>query len=166
LRGAARAAGVSQTAPYRHFADRRTLVAAVAEEGFRQLQQAMITAIQRHKGRMGLRGVAVAYVAFGLKHPALYRIMFGPEVARKADLPALQVTSAAVLTFVQRGIEELQRGKLIGKGDAAGMATATWAMLHGLVMLSLDGHTADRGLPHTELIAETTRIMMFGMAPR
>src|SRR5215210_7562872 len=42
LRGVARAAGVSQAAPYRHFADRRELVAAVAEDGFRQLQQAML----------------------------------------------------------------------------------------------------------------------------
>src|SRR5215208_5503789 len=38
LRGAARAAGVSQTAPYRHFADRAALIAGVAEDGFRRLR--------------------------------------------------------------------------------------------------------------------------------
>jgi AcrR family transcriptional regulator len=166
LRGVARAAGVSQAAPYRHFADHRALVGAVAEQGFRLLQQAMIVVVQRDTGRKGLKGVAIAYVTFGLENPALYRIMFGAEVVREADLPELHKTGSAVLGFVRHGIEELQRQSLIGPGDAGAMATALWSMLHGLVMLVLDGQTAGSGLSVAELVEETTRIMMFGMAPR
>jgi AcrR family transcriptional regulator len=166
LRGVARAAGVSQAAPYRHFADRRALVAAVAEEGFRRLQEAMLTAIQSAQGRLGLKQIAIAYVRFGHENPALYRIMFGPEVAVTDDLASLHTTASAVLDFVKHGVASLQAAGLVGPGDAGVIATALWSMLHGLVMLSLDGQT--RGLPATldELVETTTNMMMFGMAPR
>jgi AcrR family transcriptional regulator len=166
LRGVARAAGVSQAAPYRHFTDRRALVAAVAEEGFRKLQSAMLGAAKRGQGREGLKQLAVAYVKFGHEHAAEYRIMFGPDVARDEDLPDLRETSKAVLGFVEAGIAQLQAAGLIGAGDPAAMAATTWSMLHGLVMLSLDGQTAGVGLTLDQLVNETTRIMMFGMAPR
>jgi AcrR family transcriptional regulator len=166
LRGVARAAGVSQAAPYRHFKDRRALVAAVAEEGFRMLQSAMLDAAKRAEGREGLKGLAIAYVKFGHEHAAEYRVMFGPEVARDEDLPVLRETSKAVLGFVETGIAQLQVAGLIGPGDPAAMAATTWSMLHGLVMLSLDGQTAGVGLTLDQLVNETTRIMMFGMAPR
>jgi AcrR family transcriptional regulator len=64
LRAVARAAGVSEAAPYRHFSDRRALVAAVAEQGLRSLQQAMIEAVGKAEGRLALKRVAVAYVRF------------------------------------------------------------------------------------------------------
>ncbi|MDB4889566.1 MAG: TetR family transcriptional regulator [Gemmatimonadetes bacterium] len=166
LRGVARAAGVSQAAPYRHFKDRRALVAAVAEEGFRMLQSAMLHAAQKADGRLGLKQVAIAYVQFGHEHPAEYRIMFGPEVARHDELPDLRETSSAVLAFVQVGLEQLQAAGSIGAGDPAAMAATIWSMLHGLVMLSLDGQTAGVGLTLDQLVDETTRIMMFGMASR
>src|SRR5829696_7548039 len=109
LRGVARAAGVSQAAPYRHFSDRRALVAAVAEEGFRRLHAAMLEAYRANPGPQGFRQIAFAYVHFARSSPAEYRIMFGPEVARQDDLPALQATSHAVLDFVRQGIEGLQQ---------------------------------------------------------
>src|SRR5688500_16694219 len=77
LRAVARAAGVSQTAPYRHFADRAALVAAVADEGFERLHArllAAVTAPERTTGRKqetpraGLQAIAVAYVEFALEH--------------------------------------------------------------------------------------------------
>ena len=166
LRGVARAAGVSQAAPYRHFKDRRALVAAVAEEGFRMLQSAILDAAKRGQGREGLKQFAVAYVKFGHEHAAEYRVMFGPEVARDEDLPDLRETSKAVLGLVETGISQLQSAGLVGPGDPAAMAATTWSMLHGLVMLSLDGQTAGVGLTLDQLVNETTRIMMFGMAPR
>jgi AcrR family transcriptional regulator len=166
LRAVARAAGVSQAAPYRHFPDRRALIAAVAEQGFRSLQQAMTEAVGKTEGRLALKQVAVAYVRFALDHPAEYRIMFGAELAATADLPSLRETSRSVLGFVTHGIARLQGSGLVGPGDPALMAVATWSMLHGLVTLSLDGHTAGLGLSADALVDEATRIMMFGMAPR
>jgi len=169
LRAVARAAGVSQSAPYRHFADRRQLMAGVAAQGFRAMEQAMLAEMQRmtpDAPRSGLKMVAVAYVKFGLENPALYRVMFGPEVANTEDLPELRETGRGVLGFVSEGIRRLQEAGLVGPGDPWLMAVTTWSTLHGLVMLTLDGQT--RGVaPSVEaLLEEATRIMMFGMAGR
>jgi AcrR family transcriptional regulator len=167
LRAVARRAGVSQTAPYRHFADRRALVAAIAQDGFSRMGDAMQRAAQGGETpRLALKNVARAYVDFAHEYPAEYRVMFGPEVSDKDGLDDLRATGGAVLGFVTAAIDGLQRGGLIGPGDPARIAVATWAMLHGLVMLSLDGQTANVGASRDELVEEATRIMMFGMAPR
>ena len=165
LRSVANATGVSAAAPYRHFADRRALVAAVAEEGFRSLQRAMLESMQKADGRRGLKGVALAYVRFAHENSAEYRVMFGPEVANTEDLPSLRETGRSVLGFVADGIRQLQKAGLVGPGDPDLMAAAIWASLHGLVMLSLDGQTAGVA-PLDALTEEATRIMMFGMAAR
>jgi AcrR family transcriptional regulator len=164
LRAVARAAGVSQTAPYRHFTDRRALVAAVAERGFQHLQQTMLERMRGAEGRLGLKQVAFAYVDFGLKNPAEYRVMFGPEVADTAELPALRQTARSVLGFVAEGIRQLQAAGAVGPGDPMLMAVTTWSTLHGLVMLTLDGQTGGVAPSVDALVEEATRIMMFGMA--
>src|SRR5215204_3992851 len=90
LRAVAREAGVSQTAPYRHFADRAALVSAVADDGFRRLHARLVAAARapakttgraQHTARGGLQAIALAYVRFALEHPEEYRVMFGSEVA-------------------------------------------------------------------------------------
>lgn len=164
LRAVARATGVSQAAPYRHFTDRRALVAAVAERGFQRLGSAMNDRVLTSEGRLGLKQVALAYVEFGLENPAEYRVMFGPEVADTSELPSLRETARSVLSFVAEGIRQLQGAGLVGAGDPWLMAVTTWATLHGLVMLTLDGQTAGVTPSMDALVEEATRIMMFGMA--
>ena len=166
LREVARSVGVSQAAPYRHFKDRRELVAAVAERGFVRLRDRMLVGIQSAQGRLGLKSVAEAYVSFGLENPAEYRVMFGPEVAVTDDLPSLRDTGRSVLGFVAEGISQLQKQGLVRSGDPWLMAVATWSTLHGLVVLSLDGQTAGVAPSRELLVEEATQIMMFGMAPR
>lgn len=166
LREVARSVGVSQAAPYRHFKDRRELVAAVAERGFVRLQEAMLAGIQAAEGRLGLRNVAEAYVRFGLGNPAEYRVMFGPEVAVTDDLPSLRDTGRSVLGFVAEGITQLQSAGLVRMGDAWLIAIAIWSTLHGVVMLSLDGQTRGIAPSDDAIVEEATNIMMFGMAPR
>lgn len=166
LRAVAAKVGVTATATYRHFADRRQLVAAVAEEGFQLLQREMRTGIQNAQGREGLKQVAFAYVRFAQAHPAIYRVMFGAEVADTEDLPGLRETARGVLDFVGYGIAQLQAAGLVRTGDPKLMAVSTWAALHGLVMLTLDGQmlgVAPSADEATEGLAQT---LMFGLAPR
>src|SRR2546427_8857402 len=73
LREAARRVGVSHNAPYRHFADREALLAALAAQGFEMLGQAM-------RGQTG-RGMGEAYVRFALQYPQRFRLMFGGQIA-------------------------------------------------------------------------------------
>ena len=166
LRAVARAAGVSQTAPYRHFADRRALMGAIAADGFRELNRAMGEAMAQGRGREGFRGIAVAYVRFAQANPALYHVMFGPEVAITADLPDLRGAARSCLGFVESGLEQLQQAGLVKPGDAALMAVASWAALHGLVSLILDGQ-AETVTPDIDALVESTaQLVMFGLAPR
>src|SRR6266849_10299695 len=67
LREAARRAGVSHNAPYRHFPDRESLLAAIAAEGFAMLGE-------RLKGQAG-RKKAEAYVRFAIENPQRFRLM-------------------------------------------------------------------------------------------
>lgn len=135
MRAVARRAGVSPTAPYRHFADRAALDAAVAVEGFRELRTALLADRGLPASRSELVEFAVAYVAFALERPAVFRLMFGNEcddtdderVAAAAALHAL-LAEALVVVFPD--------------ADAPELATALWSLAHGLACLHLDGKLA------------------------
>ena len=177
LRGAARAAGVSQAAPYRHFKDRRALVAAVADDGFRRLLLAMSEAASPAPPKRGprkpqsprnaasaLRQLAIAYVRFAHEHPAEYRVMFGEEILTDDDYADLRASSQAVFDLLGGGIAALQERGIIRKGDPDTIAIGAWAMMHGLVMLSLDRQATVVAKPLDELVVAVTDLLMHGMA--
>lgn len=164
LRAVARGAGVSQTAPYRHFKDRSALIGAVAIEAFARLGGAIGRAVG--KGPPGLpaleRGLA-AYVRFAHLHPAEYRVMFGAELAGRDDRPEVQGAAEGVFRILGDGIAQLQGRGLLGRGDPVLMAIAAWATVHGLVMLTLDGRTAATGRSNREVAEATIRVLLTGM---
>lgn len=141
-------------------------MAAIAADGFRELDRAMSEAMSQDGGREGFKGVAAAYVRFAQANPALYHVMFGPEVANTADLPELRGAARSALGFVQAGLEQLQQAGFVKPGDAAIMAVTCWAALHGLVSLILDGQ-AESVTPNIDALVESTaQLVMFGLAPR
>jgi AcrR family transcriptional regulator len=168
LRAAAREAGVSQTAPYRHFASREDMLAAVAEDGFRRLHARMVEGAAAHRGKRGLQQIAIEYVRFALEYPAEYRVMFGREAAEleeTAASSALRDASGSVMDLLQGGIEQMQHAGVVRQGDAAVMALSAWALVHGLVMLTLDGQgSRTRHKPVESLAREATSLLMIGMA--
>jgi AcrR family transcriptional regulator len=172
LRAVAREAGVSQTAPYRHFADRAALVAAVADDGFRRLHKRLTAAARapgrttgrvQHTARGGLQAIALAYVRFALEHPEEYRVMFGREVA---GAPAPEGSARQeVFTLLRGGIATLQTQGLVRDGDPGIIALSAWSLVHGLAMLALDGQLSGRQMPSAEaLTMQATELLMFGMA--
>lgn len=171
LRAAARKAGVSQAAPYRHFADRADLLAAVAADGFARLKAAFIHAARSAASpREGLRELARAYVRFGVKHPAEYRVMFGAETAGRGRFPELDSQSGSVYQLLIDGIIGLQQLGLVKVGDPTAIALTAWSSMHGLVMLVLNGRGPFGELDHSaadqleEQLTVATEILMFGMA--
>ena len=170
LRAVARAAGVSQTAPYRHFADRTALVAAVADQGFERLHVRLMEAFRdsekltgrkQQTTRGGLQVIAVAYVQFALDHPDEYRVMFGTEAATGRA----QESGGKVFAFLEKGITMLQEQKLVRAGDPHAIALSAWALVHGLAMLMLDGQLRGKKAPtSTELTLLATDLLVFGMA--
>ncbi|HVF41139.1 MAG TPA: TetR/AcrR family transcriptional regulator [Gemmatimonadaceae bacterium] len=174
LRAAARRAGVSQAAPYRHFDDHADLLAAVAADGFNRLGRAMMHAAQAPSTSPGgLRAVAHAYVKFGLRHPAEYRVMFASQMSASGKSAELDETSKAVFGGLEQSIRALQQRGLIRPGDATAVAIGLWAAMHGLVMLILDEHASVSTSKRKPTVAdvearvnEVTELLMYGMAPR
>jgi AcrR family transcriptional regulator len=138
LRDVARRAGLTHNAPYRHFKDRRALVIATAERGFRELLDASL-ARQRaagadHLGRFWALGVG--YFLFAIERPGLFRLMFSPEVARA---PELRSAESAVFSLCVAAIASGQSAGVVMKGDPQQLALTAWATMHGLALLHLDG---------------------------
>src|SRR3979490_410040 len=131
LRAVARRAGVSPAAPYRHFADREALVSAVAAVGYRELAERVAAAPPAPSTPEQLASVAIAYVQFALERSALFRIMFGEPCDRDNDE---RVAAAAVTQYVRAIVE-----RTFPQADTEALATAVWALVHGLALLHLDG---------------------------
>lgn len=132
LRAVARRAGVSAAAPYRHYADREALVSAVAAVGYRELAQRLAAAHPSPSTPDQLASVAIAYVQFALERPALFRIMFTEPCDRDNDERV--AATAAVSQYVRAIVE-----RTFPQADTDALATAIWALVHGLAFLHLDG---------------------------
>ena len=141
LRGAARRAGVSQTAPYRHFRDKAALLAALAAGGFRDLAEAMHRLAAASQPPQRLLATGQAYVAFALEKSALFRLMFGPEIADKASYPELRAASAEAFAVLTR---EVSPGRM-SEAQAYDRAVAAWSLVHGLATLLIDGQVRAEG---------------------
>ncbi|SIR69915.1 TetR/AcrR family transcriptional regulator [Williamsia sterculiae] len=133
LRAVARRVGVSPTAPYRHFPDKEHLEAAVAAEGFRALRSDLMKTIAGHEGadRIPLADLAATYVDYAVRNPALYHLMFGQPCGQFDER---RRASSEVFTLIERSI-----GRVDEDVAARGLATAAWALSHGLASLHLDG---------------------------
>jgi len=139
LREAAQAAGVSVAAPYRHFADREALLAAVLAKGFRELGRRTDGARRAAPDAMaGLMAVGLAYVAFAGDHPAIYRLMFGPE-CDKAAHPDLMAAGHEALAVLIDAVTACKVAGLIGDADVQQVVLAGWSLSHGLASLHADG---------------------------
>jgi AcrR family transcriptional regulator len=152
LREAARRAGVSAMAPYRHFADKEALLAGVAAVGFERFATVLRSADVHPDPREALIAQGVAYVDFACANPALFRLMFGatsPNI--KGDLALSSESAYAVLAT---------RVASIAKPALSGDWTlACWSIVHGLALLTLDGKLAGRGEPVSVLAQRMLRLL-------
>lgn len=122
----------SQPVLYSHFENRDAIVAAVAVEGFQEIAAALEEAARGSTGRNAVKNVAMAYLTFALRHPALYEAMFvlptnlrfGEDETRPELRAGFEAVAAVVTPFCAD----------------AGVATETfWAALHGLAELERSG---------------------------
>jgi len=136
LTSLARLVGVTQAAPYRHFADRETLLEAVAAEGFEEFAAALDdAAAAKPAPRNGLLAIALAYVSFGEANIELYRLMFASRLVPEAKSgSALERAADAAFDRLRKAVSAVSEGTGV-KDDAL----LIWAQLHGLVMLRADG---------------------------
>ena len=140
LREVAAAAGVTHGAAYRHFEDKTALLAAVAEEGFRDLTKhlARASSSDPRGPRAKLVSMACTYAEFALAHAGHYRVMFGPRLNEDGRFPTLEAAVEEAFRFL---LVEIQRGQEEGafhRGiPARDLAVGVWVMAHGYVELAL-----------------------------
>jgi AcrR family transcriptional regulator len=147
MRGAAQRAGVSPAAPYRHFTDKRAMMAAVAEEGFLALERACVGAVSGRDAdaveAFWRRGVA--YVTFAIENPAHYRVMFGPEIPDKTAYEGLFVAATAAYEALRRSLRACVSAGFFGEDQIELRAMRAWSLVHGLASLYIDGQLSAQG---------------------
>jgi AcrR family transcriptional regulator len=140
LREVARRVGVTHVAAYRHYADRRALLAAVAEHGFHRLRQrlerARTTAAPSLEPR--LRAILAAYLRFCWEERALTAVMFGPRLSRAGEFPRLEAAVRECLGVIEETIAQLAPASSRRRRSARDLALALWTFVHGFGTLSHD----------------------------
>jgi len=146
LREAARAAGVSHSAAYRHFADREALLAEVSRHARSELAAEMRRRVARAKGpRQRLRAVGTAYIDFALTEPGLFRTAFTshPATSPVADQNRADAghpgDGADPFEILGEALDQCQAAGLLNPHRRPGAEIAVWSAVHGLAGLLLDG---------------------------
>jgi AcrR family transcriptional regulator len=136
LREVARRAGVSHNAPYRHVTDREELLAAVAAQGFRELDEAMLNAVRHQRSSVArLKRAGLAYVEFALRRPEHFTVMFDAAISKHQTPDSSQAAEQAFGTLV-RLVKSCQDEGLLPSGDVHRFAFLAWSMVHGVAKLA------------------------------
>ena len=132
-RALARACTVSQTAPYRHFANFDVLQVAVAAACFRRLTAAIRAATEKLEDPFErLAAGLTAYFRFGYRHPSWYALMFGRKRALLDNAEVETAGSEAYGTLVAAVAS-------CGVADSAAVAFSLWCAVHGLADIAASG---------------------------
>ncbi|WP_304224958.1 TetR/AcrR family transcriptional regulator [Gracilinema caldarium] len=146
LRALAEAAGVSKTAPYRHFKNKDLFLGALADEGYRLLYEALAVSLETQKDKTvdesPLSLMGRTYMEFAVARPALYRLMNSSLIC---------VMPNEYTGWARKSLQLLAQTLAAGNGAAphtpdAGetesidldITTAAWAYIHGLTMIRID----------------------------
>jgi AcrR family transcriptional regulator len=146
---AARAAGVSPAAPYRHFRDRDDLMADVARRGFEAFTAELRAAWDegRPTPMTALHRLGAAYLDFARTQPAAYAAMFESGLPA-GEHPALRAASDDAFSVLRDACDALVAGFPDGKRPPALMvALHIWSLSHGIASLFARGDGARRPLP-------------------
>jgi AcrR family transcriptional regulator len=154
---AAKAAGVSPAAPYRHFSGTDDLIAEVARQGFEIFGDLMEFAYRKGapSALAAFEATGRAYLAFARKHPGHYIAMFESGLRINAD-PDLAIASNRAMSVLTRATEELLARLPSDKRPPASMVSQhIWAMSHGVVELFARGEPGARAPYNPEDLLES-----------
>lgn len=148
LRKVAQRAGVSHNAPYSHFTDKQSLIAAISTEGFKQLYDELGAAVALYPGDPGsqLREGAWAYVQFAMKNRDTFKIMFSGVLEKEKEYPAFVEISQKTFERVVDIVRACQSAGVLRPVQPEVMAVGVWGQIHGIISLLLEGQ-----VPHIVL---------------
>jgi AcrR family transcriptional regulator len=173
IRELARRAGVSHNAPWKHFADKQELLAAVSAAGFELLATRMASKVNGQSSpQRQISAMARDYVRHGIENPALYRLMFGGYLTGPdEDRPAIERAAAFnTRALLAEAISSGALGQIIpltqrNERKINGAILVYWSLLHGLTMLLIDRLVGPTNKAD-ELIESALEGMVDGLAAR
>jgi AcrR family transcriptional regulator len=160
LRALAREAGVSPTAPYRHFPSKQSLLAALAEKGFLELRARFdAVAAEPHADlEQRLLALGMAYIEFALENPTSYELMFGSVLGDFSGYESLNAAGQGCYRVLYRILEEGLSPERSPGLTATRLGGVVWAAVHGVASLMLY-HRDIRDSQHPE----DPRASLYGM---
>jgi AcrR family transcriptional regulator len=134
LRALAARAGITAGSMYHHYESKTALLAEIAASGFMELGRELERADGEAPAGSRLRGWARAYFRFAQREPALFGVMFDPEIT---ELPPVLAARNTALAVLRRIVSEVSAGQ--GRADPPldQITQAVWAASHGAASLAL-----------------------------
>ena len=164
---AARYAGVSPAAPYRHFRDRDELMSSVALRGFEQFAAALAKAWDegRPEPVAALDRLGRAYLNFARTEPAYYAAMFEAGVRLDNNAPLREAGDRAFAVLRAAAEKIVAAMPASARPPALMVALHVWSMAHGVAALFGRGDSARRPLPMApgELLEAQTLVYLRGL---
>ena len=153
LRKVAQRAGVSHSAPYSHFSDKQSLIAAISTEGFNQLYAELDAAVLANSKnpKKQLQQGALAYLQFALKNTDTFKIMFSGALEMEKEYPAFVEISHRTFQRVVDVVKACQEAGVMRATSAEMLAVAVWGQVHGIVSLALEGQISHSVLDDHEI---------------
>jgi AcrR family transcriptional regulator len=159
---AARRAGVSSAAPYKHFRDRPEILRAVVAAGMDRLHAAMQAAAQAHPpGSVDqVAAIGLAYVDFARAGPGVFRLVFGLTEGHEAD-PTLQARGQACFDVVARAVAA-RLCQPLADDAVQRSAYVLWTCVHGHAFLTIDRKTEGKatGFDDRSYLATVARLVL------
>ena len=154
MREAARRAGVSPGAPFRHFESRDALMTAVAEEAQRRFRVEIERALAEVPatnplGR--LRGFGLAYLRWAMRNPAHFEIISTGRYFNHGDAAALTRDNAELIGMTERLVAEALAGGQLRSVDPDVVQIAGRALVYGFARMNIDGHFPRWGVADDEI---------------
>ena len=144
LRALARKAGVSQTAPYRHFEDKEALIVVLMQEGSHLLQEEMRLASEHSSDPIErLIKLGISYYDFAEAHPAHFRLMFGGNLECKEKYTQLVEVEQKGHNIVQCIVADCMKLPDAPEVSEDIVRLSCWSLVHGLATLLLNDIASD-----------------------
>jgi AcrR family transcriptional regulator len=161
LRSVAKRVGVSHAAPYNHFPDKQSLLAAISTAGHKQLYQTLVSAFEQSKLSSAdiITEIAWSYLQFAIDDPGRFKLMFSGALEEERDHPDFVEISRKNISLFEEIIVYCQRKGQIAEGRVENIAIKFWSLAHGFAYLVLEDQFP-REFIEAQNLKETLRIAL------
>ena len=154
LREVAKAAGVSNAAPYRHFQDKAALIEALAIEGFKSLKHGCIAAEKKYADDPArqLTEAGMSYLFFAIKKPSIVHLMFGGVISLNDCGQELKQEADDAFNSLKKIVINGQLSGIYQNTDPFELTLAAWSSVYGLSLMVISGLLAERANSKTQIV--------------